>query len=208
MATLSGRAYRCVLSNPRISQISIPFCTTNLSSSENLDSDRSNSNLDAPCSEVTKKREIYDRPLENGLDLGIYKAILVGRVGQSPVQKKLKGGTTVTLLSVGTGGIRSYRKPMENEDPKDYANRGTVQWHRVSVYPARLGDLVVKHIVPGAILYVEGNLETKVFSDPITGLVRRVREVAVRRNGRIVFLNQGSMDQQASPDELKGVGYY
>jgi len=32
-------------------------------------------------------------------------------------------------------------------------------------------------------LYVEGNLETKVFTDPITGLARRIREVAVRRNG-------------------------
>lgn len=34
-----------------------------------------------------------------------------------------------------------------------------------------------------SMLYVEGNLETKVFTDPITGLARRIREVAVRRNG-------------------------
>ncbi|RRT75179.1 hypothetical protein B296_00016012, partial [Ensete ventricosum] len=34
-----------------------------------------------------------------------------------------------------------------------------------------------------SILYLEGNLETKVFSDPITGLVRRIREVAIRRDG-------------------------
>ena len=30
---------------------------------------------------------------------------------------------------------------------------------------------------------LEGNLETKVFSDPITGLVRRIREIALRRDG-------------------------
>jgi hypothetical protein len=30
---------------------------------------------------------------------------------------------------------------------------------------------------------LEGNLETKIFTDPVTGLVRRVREVAIRRNG-------------------------
>ncbi|RRT71633.1 hypothetical protein B296_00035345 [Ensete ventricosum] len=34
-----------------------------------------------------------------------------------------------------------------------------------------------------AILYLEGNLESKVFSDPITGLVRRIREVAIRGDG-------------------------
>lgn len=33
------------------------------------------------------------------------------------------------------------------------------------------------------ILYLEGNLESKVFTDPITGLVRRIREIAIRRNG-------------------------
>jgi hypothetical protein len=33
------------------------------------------------------------------------------------------------------------------------------------------------------ILYLEGNLETKVFCDPITGLVRRIREIAVRSSG-------------------------
>lgn len=30
-------------------------------------------------------------------------------------------------------------------------------------------------------------METKVFSDPVTGLVRRIREVAIRQNG-MVFL--------------------
>ncbi|GER54897.1 single-stranded DNA-binding protein [Striga asiatica] len=96
---------------------------------------------------------IVERTLEDGLDLGIYKAILVGQLGQVPIQKKLKSGKIVTLLF----------------------------WHRVSVYPERLGDLAAKNFVPGPILYVEGNLESKAFNDPITGLVRRIQEVAVRR---------------------------
>lgn len=33
------------------------------------------------------------------------------------------------------------------------------------------------------VIYLEGNLETKIFTDPVTGLVRRIREVAIRRNG-------------------------
>lgn len=147
------------------------------------------------------------------------QAILVGKVGQTPLQKKLKSGTVVTLLSLGTGGIRNNRRPLDNESPRDYANRCAVQWHRVTIYPERLGTLVMKHATPGwdslpysqfsaaisickcfcilivmffffvcvgccrSTLYVEGNLESKVFSDPTTGLVRRIREVSVRRNG-------------------------
>ena len=37
-----------------------------------------------------------------------------------------------------------------------------------------------------SVLYVEGNLETKIFNDPITGLVRRIREIAIRRNGKFI----------------------
>ncbi|KAG5042115.1 hypothetical protein JHK87_006030 [Glycine soja] len=35
-----------------------------------------------------------------------------------------------------------------NKNPKDYANCSTIQWHRVSVYPQKLGDLVTEHVVP------------------------------------------------------------
>lgn len=114
----------------------------------------------------------------------------------------------MTLFSVGTGGIRNNRRPLDNEDPKEYANRSAVQWHRVTVYPENLGNIVMKHVSPGSILYLEGNLETKIFTDPVTGLVRRIREVAIRRNGRLVFLGKGGDGDQASNVELKGAGYY
>ena len=70
-------------------------------------------------------------------------------MGQKPLQKTLKSGRTVTMFSLGTGGIRNNRRPLDNEDPREYANRCAVQWHRVSVYPDRLGGIVNKHVVPG-----------------------------------------------------------
>lgn len=73
----------------------------------------------------------------------------MGQVGQSPIQKRLKSGRMVTLLSVGTGGIRNNRRPLHNEEPGDYANRCSVQWHRVSIYPERLGDVAMKHVIQG-----------------------------------------------------------
>ncbi|XP_021292512.1 single-stranded DNA-binding protein, mitochondrial [Herrania umbratica] len=152
-------------------------------------------------------RRLYDGSLENGLDVGVYKAILVGQVGQTPVQKKLKNGLAVTMFSVATGGIRNNRRPYENEEPQEYANRCAVQWHRICVYQEKLGELLMKHVVPGMTLYLEGNLETKIFTDPITGLVRRIREVSIRRNGRVLVLGKGDNTLQATPGEVKGVGF-
>ncbi|XP_044476468.1 single-stranded DNA-binding protein, mitochondrial [Mangifera indica] len=220
MAVLSRRLFRSLLSNSNISSVYRPFCTSNISSSHPIsDSGESPVNSDAnpvpesssPTSSTRgsgETRQAYNRPLENGLDVGIYKAILVGQVGQSPLQKKLRSGRTVTLFSLGTGGIRNNRRPLDNEDPREYANRSAVQWHRVSVYPERLGGIVMKHVVPGSIIYIEGNLEQKVFNDPMTGLVRRIREIAIRSNGRLVFLGNGGDPGPSSRQEMRGVGYY
>ncbi|KAI9088460.1 hypothetical protein K1719_029909 [Acacia pycnantha] len=219
---LSRRLYRSLLSIPSTPfHLSQHFCTNHPSSDHqddiNLVELPLNSDIDAPSThssspdssspDSNNQRVVYDRPLENGLDAGVYKAILVGMVGQPPLQKKLKSGTVVTLLSMGTGGIRNNRRPLDNEDPREFANRCSVQWHRVSIYPQKLGDIVMKHVVPSSILYVEGNLETKVFTDPITGLVRRIREIAIRRNGRLVFLGQGDAGER-SQNQVKNIGYY
>ena len=74
---------------------------------------------------------------------------MVGKVGQKPVQKVLKSGRLVTLFSLGTGGIRNNRRPLDDEDPIDYANRCAVQWHRVAVYPEKLGAVALKNLKPG-----------------------------------------------------------
>ncbi|KAM3350153.1 hypothetical protein ACQJBY_022756 [Aegilops geniculata] len=80
---------------------------------------------------------------------GFAKAIMVGKVGQEPVQKRLRSGKTVVLFSLGTGGIRNNRRPLDNEEPHQYAERSSVQWHRVCIYPDRLGSLALKHVKTG-----------------------------------------------------------
>ncbi|KAH0466706.1 hypothetical protein IEQ34_003944 [Dendrobium chrysotoxum] len=155
-----------------------------------------------------ERRAPLFRPLENGLDPGVYKAILVGKVGQKPVQKQLKSSRVVVLFSVATGGIRNNRRPLEDEEPRQYAERCAVQWHRVCIYPERLGRIALNHVKPGSLLYLEGNLETKVFSDPITGLVRRIREVAIRHGGRLVFLGNNGESGQPESADLRRAGYY
>ncbi|XP_042490487.1 single-stranded DNA-binding protein, mitochondrial-like [Macadamia integrifolia] len=138
-----------------------------------------------------------------------FLSLLIGQVGQNPIQKQLRSSRPVTLFSLGTGGIRNNQRPFDNEEPKEYANRCTVQWHRVAMYPERLGGLALKQVKPGSIFYVEGNLEAKIFSDPITGLVRRLREIAIRRDGRVVFLSKDGDDNEPTQmEDLRGVGYY
>ncbi|KAD2805920.1 hypothetical protein R6Q59_029068 [Mikania micrantha] len=188
--------------------VSVHRFSTGTDSDSTIPPDSESDPLPQSSNSNSSKRNSSDRPLENGLDAGIYRAILIGIVGQNAIEKKLRSGRAVTMVSIGTGGMRNNRRPLQNEEPRDYANRSMVQWHRVSIYAERLGALVAKNAVPGSILYLEGNLETKIFNDPITGLTRRVREVAIRGDGRVVFLEKGNADQEPHQAELKGVGYY
>ncbi|KAK9105607.1 hypothetical protein Scep_022451 [Stephania cephalantha] len=211
--SLSRRGSRSLLSASKLSPMtSINFCSNHESDSDYsglgsvVGSAASSSTSSSP--DENRRKPVYQRPLENGVDVGVYKAILVGQVGQSPIQKRLRSGRLVTLFSLGTGGIRNNRRPLDNEEPRDYAERCSVQWHRVAVYPERLGGLALKHVKPGSILYLEGNLETKIFNDQITGLAKRIREIAIRRDGRLVFLNNNGDKDQSTQKELKGVGYY
>ncbi|KAJ0441997.1 putative primosome PriB/single-strand DNA-binding protein [Helianthus annuus] len=40
---------------------------------------------------------------------GVHKAIICGKVGQAPLQKILRNGKTVTIFTVGTGGMFDQR---------------------------------------------------------------------------------------------------
>ncbi|RWR93996.1 single-stranded DNA-binding protein, mitochondrial [Cinnamomum micranthum f. kanehirae] len=210
LSATTSRLCRSLLSFPKHpSLFSISSFSTGSTDDPKSDTDVTNDPRPETTDTNTPSRPLsFQRPLENGLDPGVYKAILVGQVGQVPVQKRLRSGRTVTLFSLGTGGIRNNRRPLDDEEPREYADRCAVQWHRVSVYPERLGGVAMKHIKPGSILYLEGNLETKIFSDPVTGLVRRIREIALRRDGRLVFLGKECGEAQSTQSDLKGVGYY
>ncbi|GKU95055.1 hypothetical protein SLEP1_g8463 [Rubroshorea leprosula] len=220
MLALSRRLCRSLLSNPRIPRLSVPF-STNLSSGEASDvddlalDDEIHSESESPHSQSSESTSQSSpevstqqaRRLENDIPMGVFKAILVGRVGNPPHQKKLRSGQTLTMFSLGTGGQNS-RRSLQNEEPALNANRPTVQWHRVCVYSEKLGETVIKHIVPGSILYLEGNLETKVFLDPINGLVQRLREIAIRRNGRLILLGKSSDAGDAAPSGKKWAVFY
>lgn len=123
---------------------------------------------------------------------GVYKAILLGEVGQAPVQKVLKSGRAVTIFSVGTGGMHLNRRMFDGETPEEFAERSSIQWHRVAVYQEKVGHLILRSMKQGTQVYVEGNIETRIYNDPNSQQVKRIREIAVRQNGRLLFMDPTS----------------
>lgn len=75
--SLSRRLYRSILSNPRTpynNLSSIPFSKKFSSShSDDTEPEPEPESHSLPSSQSTQQRPFTDRPLENGLDVGIYK---------------------------------------------------------------------------------------------------------------------------------------
>ncbi|GFS40722.1 nucleic acid-binding, OB-fold-like protein [Actinidia rufa] len=106
-----------------------------LSSHETSDLDDSPSNRTAspsgsdPLSSLTitfrvgaNSGRFYDPPSKMAYDVGSLQGNIGGTGGADSMQKEAEEWMVVTLLSVGTGGIRNNRRPL-NEEPREYANR-------------------------------------------------------------------------------------
>eukprot|EP00249_Psilotum_nudum_P000789 c1290_g1_i1 orf=500-1165(-) len=120
---------------------------------------------------------------------GVNKAIIAGEVGSVPVQRIRKNGQILTIFPVGTGGM--FRRTSQNASIG--LESGTLdqhmQWHKITVHDERMGRFAMQRLKQGSQVYVEGELETRVFNDPQTGMVRQDREIAVRASGRLLFFN-------------------
>ncbi|XP_041020341.1 single-stranded DNA-binding protein, mitochondrial-like isoform X1 [Juglans microcarpa x Juglans regia] len=127
---------------------------------------------------------------------GVYKAIICGKVGQAPVQKILRNGRSVTIFTVGTGGMFDQRIVGAKDLPKP------AQWHRIAVHNDALGAYAVQQLVKNSSVYVEGDIETRVYNDRINGEVKNIPEICVRQNGKIRLLKTRESLSSISFDDL------
>uniref|UniRef100_A0A7N1A230 Uncharacterized protein n=1 Tax=Kalanchoe fedtschenkoi TaxID=63787 RepID=A0A7N1A230_KALFE len=128
---------------------------------------------------------------------GVHRAIICGKIGQAPVQKILRNGRTVTIFTVGTGGMFDQRTLGNNDLPKP------AQWHRIAVHSDALGSYAVQKLVKNSSVYVEGDIEVRVYNDSINGEVKNIPEICVRRDGRIRLIKTGESISNFSFDELR-----
>ncbi|CAN8246519.1 unnamed protein product [Cochlearia groenlandica] len=128
---------------------------------------------------------------------GVHRAIICGKVGQAPLQKILRNGGTVTIFTVGTGGMFDQRLMGATNQPKP------AQWHRIAVHNEVLGSYAVQKLAKNSSVYVEGDIETRVYNDSISGEVKSIPEICIRRDGKIRLIKYGESISKISFDELK-----
>lgn len=122
------------------------------------------------------------------------KVILIGNLGKDPEIRSAQDGTKIATLSVATS--EQWRDRASDE------RKERVEWHRVVVFNARLTDIIERFFKKGQKVYVEGQLQTRKWTDP-QNLEHRVQEVIIRFKGDIVMLDnkgEGGAEYRNSSD--------
>jgi single-strand DNA-binding protein len=138
----------------------------------------------------------------------VNKVILVGNLGRDPEIRSFQNGGRVANLSVATS---------ENwKDKTSGERRERTEWHRVAIFNENLVGVAERFLKKGAKVYIEGQLETRKYTDQ-SGVEKYTTEVVLRpyrgeltmldgREGGGAAAGQGSYDDGPSYGDDYGGG--
>ncbi len=109
------------------------------------------------------------------------KVVLLGHLGRAPDVRSTQAGKKVVTLSVATSESWKDRETGERQEK--------TEWHRVVVFNEHLVGLAEKYLRKGSRLYLEGQLQTRKWTDP-DGRDRYATEVVLSSGtGQMLLLD-------------------
>lgn len=109
------------------------------------------------------------------------KVTLIGNLGRDPEVRMLQSGDPVANLSVATS--ESWRDKASGE------KREKTEWHRVVIFNPNLAKVAEQYLKKGSKVYLEGQLQTRKWTDQ-SGQDRYTTEVVLQRfRGEMVMLD-------------------
>lgn len=121
----------------------------------------------------------------------VNKVILVGNLGADPEVRHLSDGNPVVNLRVATSESWKDRSTGERRD--------RTEWHRVVIFNENLAKVAENYLRKGAKVYLEGQLQTRKWTDQ-NGQDRYSTEVVLQRY-------RGELQMLDSRSDNSGGGY-
>ena len=111
----------------------------------------------------------------------VNKVILVGNVGRDPEIRRTQDGRPIANLSIATS--ERWRDKASGEQKEK------TEWHRVVVFNENLCKIIEQYVKKGAKLYIEGQLQTRKWTDQ-SGVEKYSTEVVLQGfNGTMTLLD-------------------
>jgi single-strand DNA-binding protein len=111
---------------------------------------------------------------------GVNKVILVGNLGADPEARSLNSGGEVVNMRVATS---------ESWKDRDGNRQERTEWHNVVIFNENLGRVAKSYLRKGSKVYLEGQIQTRKWTDQ-SGNDRYTTEVVLQRfRGELVLLD-------------------
>jgi single-strand DNA-binding protein len=124
-----------------------------------------------------------------GMAGSVNKVILVGNLGRDPEVRRLTSGEPVVNLSVATS--ESWRDKASGE------RKERTEWHRVVIFNENLAKVAEQYLKKGSKVYVEGQLQTRKYTDK-DGAEKYSTEIVLQKfRGELTMLD-GRGDSERS----------
>lgn len=111
----------------------------------------------------------------------VNKVILIGNLGRDPEVRNTQGGEKIVNLNIATS--ESWKDRQSGE------RREKTEWHRVVIFNPNIADIAERYLRKGSKVYVEGQLQTRKWTDQ-QGQERYTTEVVIGRfKGELTLLD-------------------
>ena len=111
----------------------------------------------------------------------VNKVILIGNLGRDPEVRHTNDGNPIVNLSIATS--ERWRDRSSGEQ------REKTEWHRVVIWNEKLGEVAQKYLRKGSKVYLEGQLQTRKWTDQ-QGVEKYSTEVVLQRyRGELTMLD-------------------
>jgi single-strand DNA-binding protein len=111
----------------------------------------------------------------------VNKVILIGNLGRDPEVRRMNSGDSVVSFSLAT--TESWRDKTTGE------RRDRTEWHNIVIFNENLGKIAEQYCKKGSKVYIEGQLQTREFTDK-DGNQRKTTEVVLQRfRGELTLLD-------------------
>ena len=111
----------------------------------------------------------------------VNKVTLVGNLGRDPEIRAMQNGDKIVQLSIATSDRWKHKNSGEQ--------RERTEWHRVVIFNDALGKIAEQYLKKGSTVYLEGQLQTRKWTDQQSGQDKYTTEVVLQRyRGELTLL--------------------
>ena len=111
----------------------------------------------------------------------VNKVTLVGNLGRDPEIRAMQNGDKIVQLSIATSD--------RWKDKNSGEQRERTEWHRVVIFNDALGKIAEQYLKKGSTVYLEGQLQTRRWTDQQSGQDKYTTEVVLQRyRGELTLL--------------------